>query len=89
MPIQREELTEAQKVQRQISAMGDSVDLINRLIAEGNHTVQVHDTVERNYRHLEIMLAKEHIQNSGADFTPFTAAIAAGKAYNETPVTQG
>lgn len=86
MPIKFEELTEEQKVARQISAMGDSVDLINKLIAEGKHTEQVHDTIERNYRHLEIMLEKDHIKNSGQDLTSFTAAIAAGKAYNATPV---
>lgn len=83
----REELTEQQKVQRQISAMGDSVSLINRLIAEGKHTEQVHDAIQRNYRHLEIMLDKDIIKNSGEDLTPFTDAIAIGKEYIEEPVT--
>lgn len=82
----REELTEAQKVERQISAMGDSVDLINKLIAEGKHTEQVHDTVERNFRHLEIMLEKDQIKNAGQDLSAFTDAVKAGKKYNEAPV---
>jgi len=89
MPIKREELTEAQKTERQISAMGDSVDLINRLIAEGKHTQEVHDTIERNVRHLEIMIAKDNIKGSGTDLKPFTDAIAAGTEYIKAPVTQG
>jgi hypothetical protein len=87
MPIKIEELTEAEKLDRQISAMGDSVGLINRLISEGKHTQQVHDTIERNYRHLEIMLDKDHIKNSEQDLTSFTNAITAGKNYNKAPVT--
>ena len=81
MPIQREEITEAEKIQRQISAMGDSVDLINRLISEGEHSERVHDMIDRNFRHLEIMLAKPHIQTSGQNLTVFTDAITAGKAF--------
>lgn len=84
----REELTEAQKTQRQISAMGDSVDLINRLIAQGKHTEQAHDTVDRNVRHLEIMLDKDHIKNSGSPLTSFETAITAGKAYIALPLDQ-
>lgn len=88
MPI-KVELTEEQKVQKQISAMGDSVNLINKLISEGKHKEQVHDAIQRNYRHLEIMLDKDSIKNSGEDLTPFTDAIAAGKEYIEEPVTNG
>lgn len=89
MPIKREELTEEQKTERQISAMGDSVDLINRLIAEGKHTEQVHDTIERNYRHLEIMLDKDNIKGAGQSLKVFTDAVKAGKNYIKAPVTQG
>jgi hypothetical protein len=77
----REELTKTQKIERQISGMGDSVSLINRLIAEGEHTEKVHDAIQRNYRHLEIMLDKDDIKNSDEDLTPFTDAITAGKAF--------
>jgi len=88
MPIKFkvEELTEAQKTERRIDAMMHSVDLINRLIMEGKHTEQTHDTIERNYRHLEIMLEQDNIKNSGRSLTVFTDAILAGKDYNETPV---
>jgi len=89
MPIKREELTEAQKTERQISAMGDSVDLINRLIAAGNHTTNVHDTIDRNVRHLELMVAKDNIKGSGQSLTAFTDAITAGKEYIKAPVVEG
>jgi hypothetical protein len=85
MPGKREELTDAQKTERQISAMGDSVDLINRLIAEGKHTEQVHDTIDRNVRHLEIMVAKDNIKAAGS-VKVFTDAVAAGKDYITAPV---
>lgn len=72
------------KTEKQISAMGDSVDLINRLISEGKHNEQVHDTIDRNVRHLELMVAKDNIKNSGSNLTPFQTAIAEGKAYIAT-----
>lgn len=86
MPATKPELTEAQKVEKQISAMGDSVNLINKLIAEGKHTQQVHDTITRNYRHLEIMLDKDQIKNSGTDLKVFTDVIAAAKEYIKAPL---
>jgi hypothetical protein len=89
MPAKREELTEAQKTERQISAMGDSVDLINRLIAEGKHTEQVHDTIDRNVRHLEIMLDKDNIKGAGQSLKAFTDAVTAGKDYIKAPVVEG
>jgi hypothetical protein len=81
MPINEQELTPEQKVQRQISAMGDSVWLINKLITEDEHTEEIHDTVDRNVRHLEIMLGKSEIQNAGSDLTSFNTAITDGKAF--------
>lgn len=77
----REELTEEQKTQKQISAMGDSVWLINKLIDESGHSEDIHDTIDRNVRHLEIMLEKTRIQNSGSDLTSFQNAITAGKDF--------
>lgn len=81
MPNKKEELTPEQKVQRQISAMGDSVWLINKLINENNHSENIHDTIDRNVRHLEIMLAKSEIQNSGSSLTSFQTAVTDGKAF--------
>lgn len=85
MPKQQE-LTQEQKTQRQISAMGDSVWLINRLIREGAHTENVHNTIDRNVRHLEIMLGKDHIKNSGSDLSSFETTITDGKDFIAQPV---
>ena len=87
MPIKHQELTEEQKTEKQISAMGDSVYVINNEIASGNHTEEIHNTIDRNVRHLEIMLSKENIQNSGSSLTVFETAITDGKAYIELSTT--
>lgn len=81
MPRFLEELTEEQKVQRHISAMDDSLNLINRLIEEGVVTDNVCDNIERNYRHLEIMLEKDMIQNSGENLTRFQTVITQAKTF--------
>lgn len=67
----------AEQIAQHFSAMGDSVWLINAIIAgetEGDKA-----TVERNVAHLELMVAKDFWTNE--DMTAVNAAIAAGKAY--------
>jgi hypothetical protein len=81
LKFNREELTEEQKVAKQISAMGDSVNLINRLIAEGVHNEQVHDTISRNVEHLALMVGKNIIKDSGTDLSEFNTAIADGREF--------
>jgi len=65
------------------SAMGDSVWLVNAIIAgeqmAGASEQDKKDTVERNVAHLELMLAKDFWTDE--DMTAVEAAIAAGKAY--------
>jgi hypothetical protein len=80
-PIGKEELTEEQKVARHISAMGDSVTVINEAIEKGDHSENAHKRIEANVSHLELMIGKDMIANSGQDLTAFTAAIAAGKSF--------
>lgn len=72
-----------EEIQQHYSAAMDSVDLINGIIA-GTQMVEASDEdknacVERNVAHLEIMVAKDYWTTE--DLTPFTQAIAAGKAY--------
>ena len=70
--------------------MGHSVNLINRIISGealsnenppgGHHTQEErNDTVERNVRHLEIMIARDFWTNE--DMTAVNAAITAGNGY--------
>jgi len=65
------------------SAMGDSVDLINAIIAGDSMADEDaeyrQDCVDRNVAHLEIMVAKDDWGSE--DMTAANAAITAGKGY--------
>jgi hypothetical protein len=67
----------AEQIAQHYSAMGDSVWLINAIIA--GETQGDKATVERNVAHLELMTAKDYWTNE--DMGAVNAAIAAGKAY--------
>lgn len=72
-----------EQIAQHYSAMGDSVWLINAIIA-GEQMADASeadkkDTVERNVAHLELMLAKDFWTDE--DMTAVNEAIAAGKAY--------
>ena len=73
----------AEEIAQHYSAMGDSVDLINGIIdgsKMADHTQEEkNDCVDRNVRHLEIMVAKDFWTNE--DMTASNAAISAGKNY--------
>ena len=69
-----EEITTEQIAQHYSAAM-DSVNLINAGQPEGMTDEDWADTVKRNKKHLEIMVAKDFW--TAKDLTPFTAAIAA------------
>ena len=58
------------------SAAGDSVTLINELVAIDTLTDDQKDTVSRNVEHLEIMVAKAYWTSENLE--PFNSAIAAG-----------
>ena len=65
------------------SAMGDSVDLINAIIAGDSmadeEAADRQDCVDRNVAHLEIMVAKDDWGDE--DMTAANTAITAGKGY--------
>jgi hypothetical protein len=72
-----------EQIAKHYEAALDSVNFINEIIA-GQHDVLMttgdkRSAVDRNVAHLEIMLAKDFW--TAEDLTPFTQAIAAGKAY--------
>jgi hypothetical protein len=72
-----------EQIAQHYSAMGDSVWLINAIIAgeqmADKTEAERKDTVERNVAHLELMRAKDFWTNE--DMTAVDAAIVAGKAY--------
>jgi len=66
------------------SAMGDSVTLINAIIAGDSmaedDAADRQDCVERNVQHLELMVAKDDWGDE--DFTAVNSAISAGNGYS-------
>ena len=73
----------AEEIAQHYSAMGDSVDLINGII-DGSQMADdtqedKNDCVDRNVRHLEIMVAKDFWTTE--DMTSANSAITAGKNY--------
>ena len=72
-----------ERLAQDYSALGDSVDLINAVIAGDSMADESaedrQDCVDRNTQHLEIMVAKEDWGSE--DLTATNAAIAAGNGY--------
>ena len=73
----------AEEIQSHYSAMGDSVDLINGIIdgslMADDTQEDKNDCVDRNVRHLEIMVAKDFWTTE--DMTDANSAISAGQEY--------
>ena len=73
----------AEELAQDYSAMGDSVDLINAIIAgdsmADDDAEERQDCVDRNVQHLELMVAKDDWGDE--DMTAANAAISAGNGY--------
>lgn len=73
----------SEQIAQNYSAMGDSVDLINAIIAgdtmADDDAADRQDCVDRNVEHLELMVAKDYWTDE--DMTAVNAAIAAGNGY--------
>jgi hypothetical protein len=72
-----------EEIAQHYSAMGDSVSLINDIIAgtamADEEAQEKQDCVDRNVAHLEIMVAKDYWTNE--DMTAVNSAITAGQGY--------
>lgn len=75
-----EQLNEPQiDVEGTIRAAGDSEDLVRRLVTEGEHSQEIHDTIQRNIGHLSHILSQEPIATSGsARLAGFQEAVQLG-----------
>jgi len=73
----------AEEIAQHYSAMGDSVNLINGIIdgslMADDTQEDKNDCVDRNVRHLEIMVAKDFWTTE--DMTDANSAISAGQEY--------
>ena len=79
--------TEAE-IASHFSAMDDSVELINEIVADDTFpfdprrtAAEVKLIVTRNIKHLELQAAKDWYIASSNNKTPYTNAVTAGKAY--------
>jgi len=70
-----------EEVEKHVHGMDASVDLINKLIQENVKNQETLDTMSRNVRHLEIMLAFDDIKNSEWDLAAYNTAITNGTAW--------
>ena len=70
---------EASEIARHYAAMGESVDLINEIIATGDKDEESLDAISRNVKHLEIMVTQTYWTTE--DMSDVNAAITAGNAY--------
>lgn len=71
----------SEQVQEHINGLQASVAVIEKLMADNIKTQEKKDTMDRNVRHLEIMMAYDHIKNAGVSLDPYAAAVQSGKAW--------
>lgn len=67
---------ETPDIDQTFSALNDSVDLINTLLADtDNVSEEKKKTVDRNVKHLELMLEKDFVKNAGKNLADIEKAI--------------
>ena len=75
----------AEQIDQHFSAMDDSVGLIAGKIAdgaaEGETQTECNETIDRNVRHIELMLDKDFIKDDGRSLTAYTSAAKNGKKF--------
>lgn len=74
------EQTTQERTAQDIRALGDSVSVINELVATTTLSDQQKKFLKANVDHISLMLAKEHIIADTGDKSAFTAAVEAGTA---------
>lgn len=77
------EIPTAEQIAGAISAMRDSVWVVNSEMEKEEVTQQVLDAIGRNVAHLELQMGNEHISGADDDLSDVEAAITAGKAFLE------
>jgi hypothetical protein len=69
-------------VEKTIESAGHSEDLVLRLVAEGVHSEEIHNTIKRNTDHLGIILGKQPVIDSNSPrLDGFRDAITLGETF--------
>ena len=77
-----------EQIAQDIKASHDSVDLINQIVADDQHSEEINDTIDRNVRHLRNCLTLPHIIENAttADKMAFADAATLGEDWVETAI---
>ncbi len=72
-----------EQIAQDIKASHDSVELINQIVADDQHSDEIHDTIDRNVRHLRSCLVLSHIMENAtdADKIAFAEAVTLGDVW--------
>ena len=82
MPIPGREGRLEFNLERTLESTGHSEDLVRRLVAEGIHSEEIHNTITRNTEHIKIILGREQVASSGSPrLAAFEEAVALGEAF--------
>ena len=69
-------------LERTLESTGHSEDLIRRLVTEGTHSEEIHDTITRNTEHIKIILGKQKVIDSESPrLVGFQEAVDLGEAF--------
>jgi hypothetical protein len=75
-----QELTQEERTAKDISALEDSVWVIDQMLAIEEPSDEDIETISRNAEHIELMLTKQHILESGVNLEPFEEAVLRARA---------
>lgn len=51
-------------LEQTLESTGHSEDLIRRLVADGVHSEEIHNTIKRNTDHIRVVLGREQVASS-------------------------
>lgn len=69
-------------LEQTLNSTGHSEDLIRRLVADGVHSEEIHNTIKRNADHIRIVLGREQVVASNSPrLADFLEAAELGEAF--------
>lgn len=69
-------------LERTLESTGHSEELVRRLVSEGVHSEEIHDTITRNTEHIKIILGKQEVIDSESPrLADFQEAVELGEEF--------
>lgn len=69
-------------IDKTFSALDDSVNLINSETEKENDSDEINNRVWANWKHIEIMLEKDFVKESGRDLSLYVSAVEKGSDFS-------